>query len=130
MNSIIGSEESGRAPLGLPKEGFGVGAQAGRVAKLFDGIVVDFRLRIACRGKRPVGLTVREFALLDYLIRHEGEVVSREMILRDVWGYDMPPSTRSVDNYILALRRKLGEKRGKPRHLLTVPTAGYRFVRA
>jgi DNA-binding response OmpR family regulator len=54
-------------------------------------------------------------------------VVTRDMLLNQVWGYDTFPTTRTVDNYILALRKKLEEDTANPQHIMTVHTAGYKF---
>jgi DNA-binding response OmpR family regulator len=51
------------------------------------------------------------------------------MFLNDVWGYEQFPTTRTVDNYILSLRKKLEDSPAKPRHILTVYTSGYRFIK-
>ena len=61
------------------------------------------------------------------LVRHKGEVVSRQKLLEDVWGYDALPSTRTVDNQVLTLRQKLGGK-DKDAHIVTVHGVGYKFV--
>lgn len=92
-------------------------------------IHLDFRRQEATKGKTPVKLSVREFEVLKYLARHEGEVVTRDMLLDDVWGYEHFPTTRTVDNYILSLRKKIEDDPGKPKHLVTVHTAGYKLVR-
>jgi two-component system alkaline phosphatase synthesis response regulator PhoP len=81
------------------------------------------------RGGKPVRLLVRELEVLKYLIAHEGQVVTREDLLDKVWGYEEFPTTRTVDNYILSLRKKLEPVPGSPAHILTVYTAGYKFVR-
>jgi len=75
-----------------------------------------------------VDLTAREFEVLKYFVLHRNEVVTRDMLLDEVWGYDQYPTTRTVDNYILSLRKKIEETPSEPRHLLTVHTAGYKFV--
>jgi DNA-binding response OmpR family regulator len=90
---------------------------------------VDLKKNQAKRGKQALRMTAREFDVLRFLIRHEGEVVTREMLLDSVWGYDEFPVTRTVDNYILSIRKKIEPDPAHPRHLLTVHTAGYRFVR-
>ena len=95
----------------------------------FGAAVVDFRKQEATFAGKPVKLSVREYAVLKYLIMHEGEVVTRDMLLNDVWGYEQFPTTRTVDNYILALRKKLEGKTTAAKHILTVHTAGYKFVR-
>jgi DNA-binding response OmpR family regulator len=95
----------------------------------FGQIYVDFRKQELIKGKKPVKLSSREFEVLQYLVQHEGEVVTREMLLNDVWGYEQFPSTRTVDNYILALRKKLEEDNANPKHILTIHTSGYKFVK-
>jgi DNA-binding response OmpR family regulator len=75
-----------------------------------------------------VDLTAREFEVLKYFVLHRNEVVTRDMLLDEVWGYDQYPTTRTVDNYILSLRKKIEVTPSEPRHLLTVHTAGYKFV--
>lgn len=70
-----------------------------------------------------------EFRLLRYFLDHEGELVTREQLLRDVWHFKETPETRSVDNYILALRKKIEIDPSAPKHLLTLRGAGYKFVR-
>jgi DNA-binding response OmpR family regulator len=95
----------------------------------FGSVYVDFRKQEATKGKKPIRLSSKEFEVLQYLVQHEGEVVTREMFLNDVWGYEQFPTTRTVDNYILSLRKKLEEYPGKPKHILTVYTSGYRFFK-
>ena len=84
---------------------------------------VDLLARRAWRGERNVELSNREFALLEYLLRHPGQVLSRTQILFAVWEYDADPSSNVVDVYIRYLRRKLGE----PSPVTTVRGAGYRY---
>jgi DNA-binding response OmpR family regulator len=95
----------------------------------FGQIYIDFKRQEATKGKKPVKLSSKEFEVLKYLVRHEGEVVTREMLLDDVWGYEQFPTTRTVDNYILAIRKKLEDSPSHPKHILTVHTTGYRFVK-
>lgn len=94
---------------------------------VFGEVQVDFARQETKRRGKPVKLTVREYAVLKFLVQHEGEVVTRDMLLNQVWGYDTFPTTRTVDNYILALRKKLEEDTANPRHIMTVHTAGYKF---
>jgi DNA-binding response OmpR family regulator len=91
--------------------------------------LLDFRKQEALKGKTAVKLSVREFEVLKYLALHEGEVVTRDMLLDDVWGYEHFPTTRTVDNYILSLRKKIEDDPANPEHLVTVHTAGYKLVR-
>lgn len=89
---------------------------------------LDFRKQEATRGKRKLRLSSREFQLLKYFIEHEGEVISRARLLDDVWGFEATPTTRTVDNFILSLRKKIETNPSSPIHLLTVHTSGYKFV--
>ena len=84
---------------------------------------LDLLGRRAWRDDRPVELSNREFSLLEYLLRHPGQVLSRTQILFAVWEYDADPSSNVVDVYIRYLRRKLGE----PSPINTVRGAGYRY---
>lgn len=71
------------------------------------GVSMDLLRREVLRGERKVELQPREFALLEYLMRHPGEVVSKTMILEHVWGYDFEPQTNVVDVLVCRLRKKL-----------------------
>jgi two-component system alkaline phosphatase synthesis response regulator PhoP len=91
-------------------------------------VEIDFeRLRAARRG-RAIEMSAKEFDLLGLLVRRRGEVLTRDEILRLVWGYDDPPATRTVDTHILKLRQKLEDDPGNPAYILTVYGEGYRFV--
>jgi len=94
----------------------------------FGGVYLDFRKHEAIKNGKPVKLSSREFQVLKYFIQHEGEVVTRDMLLDNVWGYENFPTTRTVDNYILAIRKKIEDDPSKPDHLLTMHTSGYKFV--
>lgn len=96
----------------------------------FGTITVDFEKLLAKRGDVVLKMSVKEFDVLRYFVHHEGEVVTRDMLLDNVWGYDYFPTTRTVDNYLLTLRKKIEDNPSSPRHLLTVHTSGYRFVAA
>jgi DNA-binding response OmpR family regulator len=93
----------------------------------FGDVYINFKKQIATKGKKDLYLTVKEFGLLNLLISHEGEVVSRETILNEVWGYDKFPTTRTVDTFIHNLRKKIEDNPAKPSHLLTAPWSGYKF---
>ena len=80
------------------------------------------------RNGRPVILTSKEFKLLAYLIKNPRRVISRDKLLNEVWGYENYPSTRTVDNHILKLRKKLETDPAQPKHFDTVHCAGYRFL--
>jgi two-component system alkaline phosphatase synthesis response regulator PhoP len=81
------------------------------------------------RNSVPIDLSSHEFALLQYLIRNEGDAISRDQLLKDVWGYPELPLTRTIDNFIARLRGKIEEKPHQPRHIMTVHGIGYRFLR-
>ncbi len=95
----------------------------------FGNVEVDFRKQEANVGGKNAALSAREFAILKFFIQHEGEVVTRDMLLDEVWGYDHFPTTRTVDNYILSLRKKIEKDPSAPEHLCTVHTAGYKFLK-
>lgn len=95
----------------------------------FEDVYVDFRKQEAKKGNKLLEMTAKEYELLKYFAQREGEVVTRAQLLDDVWGYEVTPTTRTVDNYVLSLRKKIEANPSKPKHLLTVHTAGYKFVR-
>lgn len=76
----------------------------------------------------PVRLTNLEMKLLKYLVEHEGKVVPREELLQNVWGLTRAPATRTVDTFMLALRKYFEDDPSKPIHFLSVRGTGYRFV--
>jgi DNA-binding response OmpR family regulator len=78
------------------------------------------------RGEKQVDLSSREFALLEYFVRHSGQVLSRQQILSAVWDYAFDPGSNVVDVYVSYLRNKL-DRRGEPSLIATVRGAGYRF---
>ena len=86
------------------------------------GLTLDLRSRQATVSGRTVDLSAREFALAEMLLRHAGQVLSREQLLDHVWGYDFDPSSNVVDVYIRHLRRKLG-----PDRITTLRRMGYRL---
>ncbi|MEU9452293.1 response regulator transcription factor [Streptomyces sp. NPDC048277] len=90
----------------------------------FGDVAMDLRTRTVHRGDRAVDLTKTEYSLLEFMLRHPGRVLSRERILRDVWGFEFEPTSNTLDVYIMYLRRKL-ESRGEPRLIHTVRGMGY-----
>jgi len=94
----------------------------------FGDIEIDFgRLRAERQG-RPLELSAKEFDLLGLLVRRRGEILTRDEILKQVWGYDDPPLTRTVDTHILRLRQKIEPDPGNPAFIQTVYGEGYRFT--
>jgi len=94
----------------------------------FGNVTLDFKKYEAGVGGKPVELSAREFDLLRYLIEHAGEAVHRSDLLDKVWGYDVTPTTRTVDSFILDLRKKLEADPSHPEHILSVRGVGYKFV--
>ena len=80
------------------------------------------------RNGRPVILTRKEFKTLAYLIKNPRRVISRDELLNEVWRYENYPSTRTVDNHILKLRKKLETEPAHPKHFHTVHSSGYKFL--
>jgi len=95
----------------------------------FGNITLDFKRMEASKGKNQVKLSLKEFEIMKYFIKHEGEVISRNMLLDEIWGYDTFPTTRTVDNFILMIRKKLEDNPSVPNHILTFHSAGYKFVK-
>jgi len=95
----------------------------------FKDLKVNFKKQEMYKGKIPLKLSATEYRILHYFITHEGEVISRDKFLDDVWGYEAFPTTRTVDNYILSLRKKIEDDPTNPKHLLTVYKVGYKFVK-
>ena len=99
----------------------------GRRLVTFGAAKVDFAATSATLHGEPVEMSARMFRLLEYLVEHAGETLTREQLLQEVWGYSSTPSTRTVDVHIAWLRRALEETPDAPRHIVTVRGLGYRF---
>lgn len=93
----------------------------------FGKVKIDFKkMQVSVNGKE-VKFTVKEFAIMEYFIRHAEEVVHRHDLLDEVWGYKAMPSTRTVDNFILDMRKKIEEIPSNPKHIVSISGVGYRF---
>jgi DNA-binding response OmpR family regulator len=101
-------------------------ASAQRVA--CGDLSLDRRTRRAYMGSQELRLTPKAVALLEYLMTHPDELLSRDRLLDAVWGWDYPTGTRTVDTRIAELRRVLDDDPAQPRFIETVPGQGYRFV--
>lgn len=95
----------------------------------FDNVVLDFTILTAKKGNKNIHMSLKEFEILKYFVIHEDEIVTRNDLLDKVWGIERFPTTRTVDNYILMLRKKIEHDPSKPKHLLTYHSAGYKFVK-
>ncbi len=89
------------------------------------GVTIDFARMTVTHGRDELHLTHREFELLKYLVERQGRVVHRHELLREIWGYPDAPTTRSVDNAIARLRKKIEKDPARPRFIHTVRGDGY-----
>lgn len=94
----------------------------------FDDVVVNFLSYEAWKGGRLLEMTRKEFSVLRLLAAHPGQVITRDELLNQVWGYENYPTTRTVDNHIASLRAKLEDDPADPRHFKTVHGVGYKFL--
>lgn len=94
----------------------------------FADCEVDFKKMTVRRGGKPIVLSAHEFKLLKFFTENAERVLTRDVLLSEVWGYNVCPTTRTVDNQILKLRQKLEPDPTNPKHLLTIYGAGYKFV--
>lgn len=94
----------------------------------FGEIEVDFAEGLLRRAGKSLEVSRRELRLLEYFLRHTGQVVSREQILDAVWDYDTAPLTRTVDMHVSKLRAKIEEDPANPRWIVTVHRVGYKFT--
>ena len=94
----------------------------------FANVRVDFSRFQVTVDETTHELTTMEMELLKYFIRNEGNVLSRSQILESVWGQNADVSTRTIDNFVLRLRKLLEPNPAEPRHILSVRGTGYRFI--
>ncbi len=91
-------------------------------------LCLDFDKYRASDGDADVHLTHKEFETLRYFYAHKGNAVSRDELLDKVWGYESFPTTRTVDNYIARIRKRVEHDPNNPRHIITVHGTGYKYV--
>lgn len=91
-------------------------------------MLVDFKNYEATVENEKVKLSHREFEVLHYLWQHRHKVVTRDDLLKNIWGYDEFPTTRTIDNFILRLRQKIETDPNKPKIILTVHGIGYKMI--
>ncbi|MCR9253974.1 MAG: response regulator transcription factor [bacterium] len=91
-------------------------------------LTFDFQHYEAFQGDTPIKLSHKEFEIVHHLWDHKNEIVSREQLLKQVWGYEAQPTTRTVDNFILKLRQKIEANPNEPKFILTVHGIGYKLV--
>ena len=132
--SIVRSLVSRRGPATRPAlaaadEAASAGVAADPAVYRFGSAEVNFDTWEARAQGSPVRLTNLEMKLLRYLVDHEGKVVSRSELLQRVWGMARPPATRTIDTFMLNLRKYFEGDPSRPVHFLSVRGMGYRFVR-
>lgn len=105
-----------------------------RGAETIPGVIhlesakIDFEHYKIIRKNDETDLTSLEVDVLRFLIQQDGKVVTRDELLDKIWGYEKYPTTRTIDNHILKLRKKIEIDPNHPRHILTIYGGGYRFV--
>jgi DNA-binding response OmpR family regulator len=95
----------------------------------FGNIHINFKSMEATKNKETIDLSTMEFKVLKYFCQRENTVIDRSKLLDEVWGYENYPSTRTVDNFILSLRKKIEDDHSNPKHLITLHGAGYKFIK-
>lgn len=102
--------------------------RAGEEVYRFGALVMDVKRARVTRNETIVNLTAREFYLLRYFAEHQGIPLTRDELLREVWGHRGGTFTRTVDMHVASLRQKIEESPKKPELIITVPGIGYRFL--
>src|SRR3984893_2342006 len=95
---------------------------------VYGDVTISFSAMEVHRGGQPVALTRKEFKTLAYLLQNARRVISRDELVSNMCGYGFYPSTRTVDNHILRLRKKLEPEPARPKHFRTVRGMGYKFL--
>ena len=94
----------------------------------FGNLEINFKKYYARKKGKPIKLLPREYELLRLFIERQGEIISREELLKQVWVYDSFPDTRTVDAHIAKLRRKIEDRPEEPKLIVTVHGIGYKFL--
>ncbi|KAB2923802.1 MAG: response regulator transcription factor [Bacteroidetes bacterium] len=95
---------------------------------VIGALEVDFEAYTASRKGKEVTMSSKEFDILRYLWRHQKHVISRDDLLKDVWGYDETITSRTVDNFIVKLRKHIEKDPARPKHIITVHGTGYKLL--
>ena len=90
--------------------------------------MVDFENFLTYKNDQQIILSAREYSILQFFIQNKNKLVTRDDLLRNVWGYETVPCTRTVDMHICKLRQKIEDNPQEPKHLVTVHWAGYKFM--
>jgi DNA-binding response OmpR family regulator len=94
----------------------------------FGNVEVDFERQTVVKDGETTVMSTCESELLRLLVARRGDTISRETILTEVWGYDVAPDTRTVDNHVAQLRQKIEDDSRQPKHILTAHGKGYKFA--
>lgn len=132
----IGADDYITKPFGISELLARVRAQLRRalkqVAELdyykFGNVEINFKQHLASKANQPVELSPKEFELLKYLVRHRGEIITREQLLNKVWGYNNYPFSRTIDSHIAKLRQKIEDFPAEPGYIITIHRMGYKFL--
>ncbi len=129
----LGADDYVQKPFGLPE----LIARAHAVLRrrqsqspatiAFDDVVIDRHARTVTRAGEPVELSPREMSLLLFLVEHPGRAITRNALLEGAWGLDYDGTERTIDNFVVSLRKKLERDPEEPRRFVTVRGTGYRF---
>jgi two-component system alkaline phosphatase synthesis response regulator PhoP len=103
-------------------------AAAGDSLRQYGSLRIDLRGTTVTREGAPISLSAREYRLLEYFVTHSGVTLSRDELLREVWGYSTEVFSRTVDVHVGSLRQKIEPDPKKPQLILTVPGLGYKFI--
>lgn len=117
LHALLRRTATSTKPEALPEEPFKIGAAT-----------VDPKTFQIRRGKTAEELTAKELKLLQLFFAHPEEVFSRDRLLNEVWGYNYYGTTRTLDQVIVQLRKKLGDNNGESKHLITVHGVGYKLL--
>ncbi len=111
----------------LTREEMDTQSEAAKVMLRFGNLILDLTRREILLDEKPLTVKPKEFELLQFLARHRGQVLSRDLILERVWGWEFAGGSRTVDVHVRWLREKIEPDPAQPVRIVTVRGAGYRF---
>lgn len=91
-------------------------------------LTVDFKHHLAYQNNEEIALSAKEFDILRYFSENSNRVIGRDELLNKVWGYEYYPTTRTVDNFIVKLRKRIEKDPDNPKHIITIYGIGYKFI--